>query len=959
MRISLIVFALFFIIQHGRGQGLELVNDPKGAKVYLSAARAKASEAYRTKSQPVYQSLNQLIDLGDWELVEKALVSNKDLNPVERALLSAKLHWLRNDFQAAEYELKKLSNKDQTDYRVQRSFAQLKIEAWELETAEQMAKQLLAKKPNDVETELVLGRALMLQKKYKETLDLANTMIKHNPQEAAGYFLKADVNFWDQNPKEAEIALIEGLKLNPLNADARFYYGYAIWRRIDATQLNDMVAQWELALLINPLHFQSHWHLGNGHTNLTYADYVDANEKEIRTNLETADSLFTANNIQGSFKVIQQVSNKFPNSVLPAMHEASLLYGDFDAQDRKSRLDKSEKLFLDILKKKNHYGPAHNGLAAVIKSKRIPYLKTYSKIMQELRNPKISNMDDFLEIFPDVAYYPGNVAKGMAWNQLYTSTVYFPFLVKQHRLFVIPPLHVDLALAMKSPYFRFNSTFDNRQWMDIRGVGSGAAAIEYVERGAFEERNVLLHEYVHLFHGQVLTDEQNRKIKALYYNAMKNGLTLDYYSQNNESEYFAQTYPAYFEKVKVHPLDFKSMNTLSDLKGRDPEMYAFLDDLIGKEKAYLAGDKKAMASNWSQVYLNLASYAARNDHQEAFRLLDTALQYDKKYLPAILAYADLLADQKQFDLAKARIEEAKQINDKYAPIYLSEGKLMSIQFPLKRNELAQLYQKAYDLETDYMEKARVSSLLRNFYFQGGQLKEALAVADEYVKNGSEISTYLRDRKDDARAFAAWQRALLGDETQIKQLAYLAGQKPQNYSIRTQYVEALLANQQTDEAIKNLKEVYRTLQATQVGRADFELLLFVAYIQKEDKANIQEYLNKLTGNHVDPIRLSPLNNLRLVRLLLQIGEQQKAKDLYQSIKKESGLFYRASDNLTQAMLLKVDGKQDEGLKSLKAALDIYPYQIEAYQIYNSWFNNQPASKNNNKKIKIDINNPQKI
>jgi hypothetical protein len=89
------------------------------------------------------------------------------------------------------------------------------------------------------------------------------------------------------------------------------------------------------------------------------------------------------------------------------------------------------------------------------------------------------------------------------------------------------------------------TTFDNRQWMDIRGVGSGAAAIEYVERGAFLERNVILHEYVHLFHGRVLTDAENRKIRSLYYQAMKEKRTLDYYSQNNESEYFAQTYPAY------------------------------------------------------------------------------------------------------------------------------------------------------------------------------------------------------------------------------------------------------------------------------------------------------------------------------------------------------------------------------------------------------------------------------
>src|SRR5690606_10725656 len=173
-------------------------------------------------------------------------------------------------------------------------------------------------------------------------------------------------------------------------------------------------------------------------TNLTYADYVDENEKVIRAALKEADELFTANKIDQAFQVIDRVAKQYPNSVLPAMHRASLLYGDFDALDRKVRLDKAEQVFLDILQRKPHYGPAHNGLSAVLKSKRIPYLATYEEKMQAYRNPRIDNMKDFLQVFPDVAYYPGNVTKGMAWNQLYTAVVYFPFLVKQHRDFVIP-----------------------------------------------------------------------------------------------------------------------------------------------------------------------------------------------------------------------------------------------------------------------------------------------------------------------------------------------------------------------------------------------------------------------------------------------------------------------------------------------------------------------------------------
>lgn len=909
-------------------QAQDLLNDAKAVSLSLLQQQKQARVALANTSSNHYTVLKQLLELGEWELVLSHSKVGPNLTTLEVADLLARYYWLNNDFQKTERIIKALTPKEQQALPIQRIQALLKIEAWDLQGAEMQCKLLLQQEPNAIETSVLLGRALMLQKKYTETLALAEDLILKNPKDAAGYFLKADVFFWDQNAKEAEEFLIKGLQLNPYHADARFYYGYAIWRRFDATQLDAMMAQWELALQLNPLHYQTHWHLGNGHTNLTFADYADADEKAIRAELEEADALFTANQLEQALIVIDKTSAKYKSSVLPVMHKGSLLYSDFDALNRKEGLDEAESLFLSILARKSHYGPAHNGLSAVIKSKRLPFLKDYSATMQDLRNPKIDNMADFLEIFPDVAYYPGNVAKGMAWNQLYTSTVYFPFLVKQHRLFVIPPLHVDLALAMKAPYFRFNATFDNRQWMDIRGVGSGAAAIEYVERGAFQERNVLLHEYVHLFHGQVLTDAQNRRIKALYYQAMQKGLTLDYYSQNNESEYLAQTYPAYFELVKVHPLDFKSMNTLADLRIKDPDMFDFLDELIGNEKAYLAGNKEAMASNWAQVYLNLAKNAAKNDLKEANRLLDTALQYDQAYLPAHLAYAQHMIAAADYKNAHARLAIAKAIDSRYAPIYTVEAELIQASEPQNREQQAALYKKAYELEEDYMIKAQNSAMLRNFYFQQGSLGEALAVAKEYVQNGSEISTYLRDQKDNAKAFYAWQTALLGDSNPLEELAYLVSQKPQNYSIRSWYVEALLANGQQEEALRNLHQVYRNLQASQVSRPDFELLLAEAYALKGDKKELQTYLTKLTAADLETSRLEPLYNLRLVRLLLANGQQAAAKRLYTKLDADKSIFYRSADLLTQAAFAAQAGNKAKQLTLLKESLGIYPYQMEA-------------------------------
>ena len=927
MRLLYLFLSLFLFTSFLSAQ-TDYVDDTQAVLELLKVEKERLRAHLNETSTQSYQTLARLQDIGDRSFVLTKIRESESLDEVEKIVLLAREAWYSNDFFKMERLLNGLSESQREDAKVQRLLATLAVEAWELEKAEAIAKAVWLENENDIATELVLGRSLILQKKYAEALAIAEERISNNPEESTGYFLKADVHFWDQSPEKAEIALKQGLQIDPLNADARFYYGYAIWRRVDATQLDDMMAQWQIALTLNPLHFQTHWHIGNGHTNLTFVDHADADEDEIRSKLAKADSLFTSGNKEEALTHIKQVSSAYPNSVIPDMHYASILYSDFDAKDREANLAEAEQIFLAILNRKEHYGPAHNGLSAVIKSQRIPYLSEFDSIQEALLHADITNLDDMLELFPDVAYYPGDVAKGMVWNQLYTSVAYFPFLVAQDRSFVIPPLHEDLAIAMNNPYFRYNTTFDNRQWMDIRGVGSGAASIEYTERGAYGERNVLLHEYVHLFHMLVMTDEQNREIRSLYYNAMENDLTLDYYSQNNESEYFAQTYPAYFEEVKVHPLDFKSINNTSDLKRKDPKMYAFLDRLVAREKAYLNGDKQALASNWAQVYVNLANKARRENPKKVYQHLQSALEYDDAYLPALLTYARQLLGDKKYDEAYAKIEQAKNIDSEYAPIYMTEAEWLIAVEPQAIKEQAALYKKAYNMETDYMEKAGNSGVLRTFYYNHALLPEALETADEYVENGSTVSTYLRDRKEAAMAFSAWQRALRGDKKQLKTLAHLVSQRPHNYTMRVQYAEALLANQKFDKVVDVLLASYENLQASRVNRTDFELFLAEAYEGMGEENKMQVYLDKMLEKDIDRLELNTLNVLRLSSLLIRQGEVDKAITYTKDINTSDSALIRASLNFVNAQVALSEGKETEAVLLLEKSLIENPYHVSA-------------------------------
>ncbi|NEU66181.1 tetratricopeptide repeat protein [Spirosoma agri] len=908
------------------------VGDTKAAQALLEKTRTEVRSQFQKRTTGRALVVKRMLDLGLWPEATDALKAGKGLSAAEKPLLWAEYYWLTNDFQRAETEVKRALTTDKNNSWAKRVKAVLAIEAWDLQNAETQCKNLLASNPNDEETSLVLGRALLLQKKYPEALAVAQALQKKNPKLAAAYLLEANVYFWDQHPEQAEAPLVKSLTLDPLNADARFSYGYAIWRRIDATQLNDMAAQWQLALDINPLHFQTHWHWGNGHTNLTYADYADKNEKEIREKLKEVDKLFRANKLADAVGVTRQVAQQYPTSVLPAMHRASIYYSDFDNPNRKANLDSAEQIFRTILATKKHYGPAHNGLSAVIKSKRIPYLMTYDSITNVLRTTKINDPENFANVFPDLSYYSGDRAKAMVWNQMYTSVVYFPFLSKQGNAFVVPPLHIDLAIAMRSPYFRFSTTFDNRQWMDIRGVGSGAAAIEYVERGAYQERNVVLHEYVHLFHGRVLTDAENRQIRERYYHAMKNKLTLDYYSQNNESEYFAQTYPAYFESMKVHPLDFKSMNITAELKSKDPAMYQFLDALVKKERAYLNGDQSVMASNWAQVYINLSNKVIKSDSIKAGKYLDTALVYDNKYQPAYLAYARLKQQQKDFDKALSYIKAAETIDPGYAPVYAAYSQLEEAKYTPDKplDELvktqARWLQKALDLEKDFQTRASVAIQLREMYFQNGRVSQAIKAAEDYAANGPDVSTYLRDRRDDAKAFAAAQRAMLGYADQLDALNKLVLQRPQNYELRGLYADALFANGRYQAGIETMKQVQRILEAGKNGRTDFDLSIAENYAKLAKQDSLVYYLDKVLAEKSD---LDPVHKQRLVRLLASANRLPEAQTLFASLPSTGNAVYQSAALQSKGMIHALMGKQDEAITYFKQSLDRNPYNVDSY------------------------------
>lgn len=912
------------------------IDEIESSMAQLEVLRSEAIEAIQNEISS--DRIETLIELGLWAEANQAL---GELNPssLARSLGAAQLLFKQHRYEQSKSLIGQVLEDEPSNIKAQLLDIQLDIQAWDLDSAIRKANDIL-EQSRSAEAAVLLGKVALLKRDYPTALEWASKAQSWDSEFSDGYALEAEILFWDQKPTEAELILKKALQKDPFNPDARFSYGYAIWRRVDATQLPLMAQNWELVLELNPLHYLTHWHFGNGHTHLSYVDYVHPTDQEVRDKLATAEELVMEGEIDRAIEFTRQIESEFPESVLPVMARGSYYYMHYDL-DKSIRLDSAQAHFERLLQRKSNYGPAHNGLAAVIKQRQFIHLNQYEELEQRIQQTDIPDEGSvFYQIFKDAEYFPGDRVTKMIAQQIGPSKVYLDMIHKFDSKFAIPPLHIDLAIAMNSNRFRYLTTFDNRQWMDIRGVGSGATGIEYLERGAHLERNVLAHEYAHLYHGRILTDDENRRIRSLYFQAMQNNRTLDYYASNNESEFFAQGYAGFLSEEKVHPLNHKSMNTREYIAQKDPDYYNFLNDLLNKQIAYLNGESDLLDENWSQTYLTLAQRSRANKKYSMARAyLDTSLSYSSSYVPSRLELAELDAISGKYESAISRIEEVKTQHEDYAPVYVTESNIYHELFLQKQrtiDETSTVLQKSIQLadkiEDDLAERASFNRLFRERLRNYSKYEEAMALAKSYIDTAPTISTYLRDQRESAEVFYYDVKSRLGEfDEAIYFFESLVAQNPQNFNYRKIYSDVLHRSGNTLKAIEILEEGQEILTSAGEVNYDYLLGLSLLYIKSNQRDKSIDLLSSLK---LDEIVNLPIPNLfQFIEAQIELDELDQASSYLGSIEVVIPELVAHKWYLRGIIDLKLDNTQD-AIKSLDKAIEENPYHLEAKSILNS-------------------------
>ncbi|MGH7477138.1 MAG: hypothetical protein ACRELD_12770, partial [Longimicrobiales bacterium] len=230
------------------------------------------------------------------------------------------------------------------------------------------------------------------------------------------------------------------------------------------------------------------------------------------------------------------------------------------------------------------------------------------------------------------------------------------------------------------------------------------------------------------------------------------------------------------------------------------------------------------------------------------------------------------------------------------------------------------YRRALALERDLAERARLNARLRELLRESARLPDAIAVAEEYVASAPMLSTYLRDRRDEAAAFAHALRAEAGGaEATLGFFRDLVARKPQAYEHRVQLADALMMAGRHAEAIDVLEQAQRILRAGGSGRTDFDVRIAEARLALGDNAAAAGIIE---GLDLDALRGETLR--RGIRLLAALGRTDEAERRASELPAADTQAERADVAFTRGWVLEHAGRAGDAAEQYRSALAADPH-----------------------------------
>jgi tetratricopeptide (TPR) repeat protein len=615
-------------------------------------------------------------------------------------LYIAELYFTKGAWKDAEEMAEDILSKNPGDVEARFRLAQIYKKTYRFPEAENTLIRLLQQVPYNAQVKLALVELYILKEEITKASRILEDVLISDPLNARATSLKAAVLSFlgqDQAAKElyqktieqdeandnaycglAKIYLNEfqydlamenakkALQHDFFSAEAHTQLGYAYFKKGD---LANTGLELRLALRCDQYSSYAHKLYGRGVTDLDYSGYPTIHKyqrehPDLWKKIVLADSLIWEGQYEIAKQICREVSQADTENIQAPLRLGSIFW-------MQGNLDSSLWAFQRVLTIYPDLGLAHSGMFAVLSAMADVY-RSQGRKSDNATSPNITeNYSGVEAVFTNYAHLPKNMQNAVL-TSIEPFSRYLPALAEAGATFYILPLQEKLTDDSTRKFLEGTRTFDLRLWDDIRGNGGlhATAGISSLWDVLHYGYNELAHEFAHQVHIYSLADPEKEEIRNLFRKALTGDRCLDDYAQSDEFEYFAVGAEAYVSLKKKSYLKGYHGHTRTELKNRDPELYALIENLSQKRDVSenILAAKIYRGDQWI--------YSGRIE--EAIKTYKTVLSKQPDYIPGLNALGKAYILDDSADSAIQILESATAINPASAESWLMLGRAFYI-----------------------------------------------------------------------------------------------------------------------------------------------------------------------------------------------------------------------------------------------------------------------------------------
>ena len=507
---------------------------------------------------------------GGFSEAEQALRTAIAVDPknVTAHVLLARLFRTEFRFDAERAELGKAQALAPKAEEVLLAEASSALDRMDFGAAAEIYRALARQSPNSAAALCGLAEVAYWQNKLDESRTYLDQCLAADPGFGRAYLLRSFIHRIRQENDQWKAAGRKAVEVSPFDDEARANLFNILMR--GEQKMEEGYAQAKVALRINPLCYQAHNYIGNGWTAVSYGPDQTAAPLEPLLK-EGSEALISRD--------LDRADRAFDGALKADGKNIKAMIGKGTASYHRGRFEDALQWFRRALVVNADYGLAHYGVSQSLlrlKDRVNVRLSGVEKQFAAKDAPEPAFLGD---IFINYGRLDADLKKIIRLS-VKPLRSFLKAAKDKGATFYITPFHMIQSEAPGMADIKGQRTFDGRLWDDVKGLGGlHALSGEDWERDVKRLRyNVVAHEFTHQVHG-LLPKDLRDEVKKLFEKAKKERLTLDFYADFNEFEYFATGVEAYVSEDKLADQKIAYGHTRGELLARDPDLYRLIERL--------------------------------------------------------------------------------------------------------------------------------------------------------------------------------------------------------------------------------------------------------------------------------------------------------------------------------------------------------------------------------------------